>query len=92
MSSSYMESHQTATHYVALRCGIRLWRAKWRSFGAAAGVRKSVGEADERGNRCQVDDGAAPAVRKHLLHAGLQAVEDALHVDFIQPELWRTRM
>ena len=64
------------------------WRAagsNGRPFGTAAGVRKPVGEADERGDRGQVDDGAASAVGEHLLHAGLQAVEDALDVDLVEP-------
>ena len=62
-----------------------MWHANGRPFGAAAGVRKPVGEADERGDGGQVDDGAASAVGKHLLHAGLQTVEDALDVDLVQP-------
>ena len=67
-------------------------RLKWRAagssgrpFGTAAGVRKPVGEADERGDRGQVDDGAASAVGQHLLHTRLQAVEDALDVDLEEP-------
>ena len=62
-----------------------MWRAKGRPFGTAAGVRKSVCEADERGDRGQVDDGAASAVGEHLLHPSLQTVEDALDVDLVQP-------
>jgi hypothetical protein len=62
-----------------------VWRAKGRPFGTAASVRKPVGEADERGDGGQVDDGAASAVGEHLLHASLQTVEDALHVDLVQP-------
>ena len=62
-----------------------MWRHKGRPFGTAAGVRKPVCEADERGDRGQVDDGAASAVGEHLLHASLQTVEDALDVDLVQP-------
>lgn len=63
----------------------RVARHKGRPFGTAAGVRKPVCEADERGDRGQVDDGAASAVGEHLLHASLQTVEDALDVDVVQP-------
>jgi hypothetical protein len=46
-------------------------------------VREAVGDADERGDRGDVEDGAALAVGKHALDAILEAVEDALDVDVV---------